>query len=151
MKRELPNLFPDEECFVCGANNPVGLRLRFFLNEETKEVSTEYVGTRNYMGLGNVLHGGIQSSIIDEIMGWTTHSLTRQMGVAVNLNLNFIKPVYLGKRILAFCSISSIEDSKVQLEARLEYEDGDVCTTAAGIYYLLPDDKFEQLIYGKHG
>jgi acyl-coenzyme A thioesterase PaaI-like protein len=148
MKKEIPNLFPDQDCFFCGVNNPVGLKLRFFLHEETKEVSTEYVGIRNFMGLGNVLHGGIQSGIIDEIMGWTTHFLTKQMGVAIKLSLHFIKPIYLGKKITVFCSIRSIENSKVQLEARIEYEEGDVCTRAEGIYYLLPDDKFNKLIYG---
>jgi hypothetical protein len=90
MKKEIPNLFPDQDCFFCGVNNPVGLRLQFFLDEETKEVSTEYVGIRNFMGLGNVLHGGIQSGIIDEMMGWTTHFLTKQMGVAIKLSLHFI-------------------------------------------------------------
>jgi len=148
MKKEIPNLFPDQDCFFCGVNNPAGLKLRFFLHEETKEVSTEYVGTRNFMGLGNVLHGGIQSGIIDEIMGWTTHFLTKQMGVAVKLSLHFIKLGYLGKKIMVFCSIRSIENSNVQLEARIEYEEGDVCTRAEGVYFLLPDDKFNKLIYG---
>jgi acyl-coenzyme A thioesterase PaaI-like protein len=148
MKKEIPNLFPDQDCFFCGVNNPVGLKLRFFLNEETKEVSTEYVGTKIFLGLGNVLHGGIQSGIIDEIMGWTTHFLTKQMGVAIKLNLNFIKPIYLEKKIMVFCYIRSIENSNVQLEARIEYEEGYVCTRAEGIYHLLPDDKFNKLIYG---
>jgi acyl-coenzyme A thioesterase PaaI-like protein len=148
MKKEIPNLFPEHDCFFCGVNNPIGLKLRFFLNEETKEVSTEYVGVRNFLGLGNVLHGGIQSGIIDEIMGWTTHFLTKQMGVAIKLNLRFIKPVYLEKKIMVFCHIRSIENSNVQLEARIEYEEGDVCTRAEGIYHLLPDEKFNQLIYG---
>jgi len=148
MKIELPNLFPDENCLFCGLGNPVGLKLRFFFDEETKEVSTEYVGVKDFIGLGNVLHGGIQSGIIDEIMGWTTHSLLKRMGVAVKLNLDFLKPVYIGKKITVFCSIRSIENSKVHLEARVEYNEGDVCTRAQGIYYLLPDDKFNKLIHG---
>jgi hypothetical protein len=49
---------------------------------------------------------------------------------------------------MVFCSIRSIENSKVQLEARIEYEEGDVCTRSERIYYLLPDDKFNKLIYG---
>jgi hypothetical protein len=102
MKKEIPNMFPDQDCFFCGVNNPAGLKLRFFLDEETKEVSTEYVGIREFLGLGNVLHGSIQSGIIDEIMGWTTHFLTKQMGVAIKLNLSFMKPIYLGKKLWFF-------------------------------------------------
>ena len=148
MKREIPNPYPEQGCFFCGVNNPVGLKLRFFLNEETKEVSTEFVGVRHFMGLGNILHGGIQSGLFDEIMGWTTHVLTGQMGVTSELSLHFLKPVYLEKKILVFCRILFRENSKVQLEARIEYEEGDVCSRAEGIYYLLPDTKFNKLIYG---
>ena len=101
------------------------------------------------MGLGNTLHGDIQSGLFDEIMGWTTHTLTGQMGVTSELNINFLKPAYLWEKLMISCKIISQENSKVQLEATIKTEEGEVCTQATGIYYLLPQDKFEQLVYGK--
>lgn len=101
------------------------------------------------MGLGNILHGGIQAGLFDEIMGWTTHTLTGQMGVTSELNINFLKPVYLGERLIISCRIITQENSKVQLEATIKTEEGEVCSQANGTYYLLPQDKFEQLIYGQ--
>jgi uncharacterized protein (TIGR00369 family) len=149
MKKEIPNPYPEQECFFCGERNPVGLKLRFYLNEETGEVTTEYVASRHFMGLGNILHGGIQSGLFDEIMGWTAHTLTGQMGVTAELNIQFLKPVYLGKKLMVSCRIISQQDSKVHLGATIATAEGTVCTRATGTYYLLPQEKFDRLIYGQ--
>ncbi len=149
MKKEIPNPYPEQECFFCGEKNPVGLKLRFYLNKETGEVTTEYSASRLFMGLGNILHGGIQSGLFDEIMGWTAHTLTGQMGVTSELNIQFLKPAYLGTKLMVSCHIISRQDLKVHLGATIETADGTVCTQATGTYYLLPQDKFDQLIYGQ--
>lgn len=148
MKKEIPNPYPEQECFFCGEKNPVGLKLRFYLNKKTGEVTTEYVSSRLFMGLGNILHGGIQSGLFDEIMGWTSHTLTGQMGVTAELNILFLKPAYIGKKLRASCRIISQQDAKVRLSAQIETANGTVCTRATGTYHLLPQDKFDTLIYG---
>ena len=148
MKKEIPNPYPNQECFFCGEKNPIGLKLKFYLNEETGEVITEYVPSRFFKGLGNIFHGGLQSGLFDEIMGWTTHTLTGQMGVTTEINIQFLKPAYVGKKFIISCRITSQENAKVQLEATIETAEGTVCTRATGIYYLLPQDKFEQLVNG---
>lgn len=100
LKKEIINLYPGRDCLFCGEENPIGLKLKFYLDEETGEVSTEYLPSRLFVGLGNVLHGGIQAGLFDEIMGWTAHNLTGEMGVTSELRVKFLKPVYLGKQIM---------------------------------------------------
>lgn len=148
MKKEIPNPYPEQQCFFCGERNPLGLKLKFYLNEETGEVTAEYVPSRLFVGLGNVLHGGIQSGLFDEIMGWTTHTLTEQMGVTAELTIQFLKPAYVDKKLIVSCRIVSQEGPKVHLEASIATAEGTVCTRATGIYYLLPQDKFHALVYG---
>ena len=148
MKIEIPNPYPEQECFFCGKKNPIGLRLKFYLDEETGEVITDYVPSKLFMGLGNILHGGIQAGLFDEIMGWTTHTLTGQMGVTSELTIHFLQPVYLEKKLLISCRIMSRQNAKDQLESTIETAEGAVCTRATGTYHLLTQDKFEKLIYG---
>ena len=149
MKKEITNLYPDQECLFCGEKNQVGLKLKFYLDEETEEVSTEYLPSKPFGGLGNILHGGIQTGLFDEIMGWTAHSLTGEMGVTSELEIRFLKPVYLGKRVKVYCRLTSRNGPEVHLEARIETPDGTVCSIATGTYYLLPQARFRQLIYGQ--
>ena len=146
MKREIPNTYPDQECFFCGEKNPIGLKLKFYLDEETEEVFTEYMPSKPFVGLGNILHGGIQAGLFDEIMGWTAHNLTGEMGVTSELNIKLLKPVYLGRRIKVCCRLSFRNGPKVHLDARIEISDVTVCSMATGTYYLLPHDKFQKLI-----
>jgi acyl-coenzyme A thioesterase PaaI-like protein len=144
----MANLYPGRDCLFCGVENPIGLKLKFYLDEETNEVSTEYLPSRPYVGLGNILHGGIQTGLFDEIMGWTAHSLTGEMGVTSELQVRFLKPVYLGKQISVRCRIVSREGPRVHMEARIETLDGVVCSVATGSYYLMPRARFHGLVQG---
>ena len=148
MKKAIPNQYLDQECIFCGEKNPIGLKLKFYLEEKTGEVSTEYLPAKPFVGLGRILHGGIQAGLFDEIMGWTTHHLYGEMGVTSELSVKYLKPVYLGRKIFVSCHISSRLDSKVKLEAKIETADGTVCSVAIGTYFLLPKEKFRKLVYG---
>jgi len=53
-------------CFVCGDKNPIGLNVPFYVQGE--EVVAEYTATRHFEGYKNILHGGILSALLDEVM-----------------------------------------------------------------------------------
>lgn len=150
MKEEIPNPFANKDCFFCGQDNELGLKLKFYWDEERRETSTEYVPPRHFSGQGNILHGAIQMGLLDEIMGWTSFLYTQQNAVTSNLNVKFLKPVYInGKALKVTCLLTAMERPKVHLEATLANSGGVPCTTATGIYHLLPPEKFEALIRGK--
>lgn len=56
------------ECFVCGVENPVGLRLKFYATGPG-EVTTEITPPDHYQGYPGVLHGGIAAAMLDETAG----------------------------------------------------------------------------------
>jgi acyl-coenzyme A thioesterase PaaI-like protein len=145
MKKEIPSPYADQQCFFCGEKNPSGLRLKFYLDEKEGVVSTEYTASEPFRGLGDILHGGIQCGLFDEIMGWTSHILTGQIGVTSDLAIKFLRPVFLGTRVAVFCRIAGREGPKVLLDARIEAPEGVVCTTATGKYHLLPKERFDEL------
>ena len=148
MKKEIPNIYTEQECFFCGSSNPVGLKLRFYLDEDTGEVSTEYKASRLFVGLGNILHGGIQAGLFDEIMGWTAHNLLGEMGVTTELTMQFLSPAYVGTTLRVSCRIVSRDGPRARMEARIETSEGTICSKATGVYRLLPQEKFRALISG---
>jgi len=99
-----------------------------------------------YAGFGNILHGGIQSGLFDEIMGWATHHLTRQMGVTTALQVQFLKPVYVEQKIEVRCRIEYRDGDKIHLAAEINNQRGETCTKATGTYALVDLDKFEKLV-----
>jgi acyl-coenzyme A thioesterase PaaI-like protein len=55
-------------CFICGLENPVGLKLRIY-QTGPGEIETAYTAPQHFQGYPGVLHGGIVATILDEISG----------------------------------------------------------------------------------
>lgn len=55
-----------DNCFVCGSNNPSGLRIKFSLDGEI--CRAEFTPNERHQGYDNILHGGILFSILDDVM-----------------------------------------------------------------------------------
>jgi acyl-coenzyme A thioesterase PaaI-like protein len=55
-------------CFVCGLENPVGLRLHIY-QTAPGEIETTFTAPPHFQGYPGVLHGGIIATILDEIAG----------------------------------------------------------------------------------
>ncbi len=55
-------------CFVCGVENPVGLRLKIY-ETEPGQVEAWYTPPEHFQGYPGLLHGGIVASLLDELSG----------------------------------------------------------------------------------
>ena len=55
-------------CFICGLENPVGLKLKIYRTGPDK-IETTYTAPEHFQGYPGVLHGGIIAAILDEISG----------------------------------------------------------------------------------
>jgi len=56
-------------CFICGLQNPIGLKLAFYQDAEADQVRAEITVPDEYQGYPGVVHGGIVSAILDEVAG----------------------------------------------------------------------------------
>ena len=81
-------------CFACGTANPIGLKLEFYRQGET--VSAEITLQKVHEGWENVAHGGIISTLVDEVMSWTVMCAKRKFIVTRKMNLKYVKPVVIG-------------------------------------------------------
>ncbi len=149
MKKKIQNPYPDNNCFFCGSENHNGLKLTFYWEEEKKEMTAEYLPAKHFVGQGNILHGGIQMGLLDEIMGWTSYVFSQEMAVTSNLDIKFIRPVYIcDKKVHLICRVISKEGAKITMQATLANNDGDACTTATGMFYALSSEKYKDIIQG---
>jgi acyl-coenzyme A thioesterase PaaI-like protein len=57
-----------KHCFVCGLENPVGLKLNIY-QVEPGVIETTFTAPEHFQGYPGVLHGGIVATILDEISG----------------------------------------------------------------------------------
>jgi acyl-coenzyme A thioesterase PaaI-like protein len=55
-------------CFICGLENPVGLKLEIY-EVEPGIIETTYTAPEHFQSYPGILHGGIVATILDEISG----------------------------------------------------------------------------------
>ena len=80
---------PEYNCFGCCPDNPIGLHLEFY-EDGDYIVSTWHPG-HNYQGWIDTMHGGILSTLIDEVCGWVVTRKLQTSGYTVQLNVKFRK------------------------------------------------------------
>ena len=80
-------------CFACGTDNPKGLGMSFYAVGKT--VRSDISLSKHHMGWENLAHGGIISTILDEIMGWTVIAFRRGFFVTRKMEVHYLRPVEL--------------------------------------------------------
>ena len=80
-------------CFACGTDNPIGLNMQFYRLEDT--VCSDITLKKDHEGWENMAHGGIVSTLLDEVMSWTVLYFKRTFLVTRKMNIKYIKPVPL--------------------------------------------------------
>jgi acyl-coenzyme A thioesterase PaaI-like protein len=99
--KELPSTpLADNYCFVCGKDNPRGLRIAVRYDEAEKAAETELTLPREFQGWAAVIHGGILATLLDEMMA---HAVWRFAGPGLTLGMEvrFHAPLKPGEAIRA--------------------------------------------------
>ncbi len=123
-------------CFVCGSANPHSMGITWYLNDDGA-ISTEYTFTLAQQGPPGHAHGGASAAVLDEAMGaavWRAgHSVA-----AVNLEVNYKKPLPLGQTITIVARVSEVHARKIFATGEIRLPDGNIAVSGRGIYVPAP-------------
>ena len=119
-------------CFACGTLNLHGLGIVHHV--EPGRSWTELTLDRRFEGWEGIVHGGIVSTILDEVMAW---SLVGQdsWGVTARMSVEFRRPVEVGTPIRADGWITRDRRRIAETAARIvDSTTGEELATATGLY-----------------
>ena len=108
-------LTDDGHCFVCGRNNPIGLKLDFTFDGKT--MTTRFVPRKEHQGYVDIVHGGIVATLLDEIMV----KLAIELGmpaVTAQMDVRLKKALHIGEAVTVSAEIT--EDTRKLLRAYAE-------------------------------
>lgn len=136
---------PTRSCFVCGAENPLGLKLRFIA--EPGQVRAVFQPRREHVGFHDTVHGGLTSTVLDEAMVWACGAATGRFAYCAELTVRFLKPV----RPETACAIVGrlIEPRRRRLllaEAELRDGAGTLLAAATGKYVPIAAESIEPML-----
>ena len=128
------------KCFGCSPDNPMGLKMEF--NEDEEDVVCIWHPSEYYQGWINTLHGGIESTLLDECCGWVVTHKLKTTGVTSQLNVRFLKPIStLEPQLIIRAHLVEMKRNLAFIDAEIINGKGEICTTAQSIYYTYPHDK----------
>lgn len=78
-------------CFGCGLDNPIGLHVDHFTRDGST-VEATFRPRDSYRGFHDILHGGIITTALDEILAWTAILVAGTMAVTATMDLKFRNP-----------------------------------------------------------
>jgi len=138
-----PFEFAPHRCFACGELNEHGLHLDLHVDPEG--AWTELTLQPQFQGWEAVAHGGIVSTLLDEVMAWSVIG-RGTWGVTVRLNATFRKPIPTGRTIRAEGRVVELNRRASRTEGRvIDPATGDVFATADGSFMALPETEIERL------
>lgn len=128
-------------CFGCGPDNPQGLRVRAFERGDGW-VAAEVELPEHFHGGPGIAHGGIQATVLDEVMGYAVHAAIDDRGheyaiVTVELSLRYRRPAPVEAPLLAVARATKVDAPSICVEAELRDARGTVLTTARARWRIL--------------
>jgi len=128
-------------CFACGTDNPIGLHLSFFRTGEA--VSSNITLGKHYEGWENIAHGGIISTLLDEIMSWAvmvakkTYLVTRKMDIKYVRNVAIGTPLTVTGRM-----VDDTAPPKIRATGEIRDDHGRLLVRGSAEFVAVPEDKF---------
>ncbi len=120
-------------CVGCGQDSPNGLHLSFVFNSEHNTAESWFIPDTRLEGSLGIMHGGFVSLLLDEVMGKVLSGMAVKAPTA-NLNVQFRKPTFIGKRLHLMGKLLSIHGRKHFVKGEIYDENDQLLAEAEGLF-----------------
>ena len=118
----------DQMCFACGSKNPIGLKLRFTLDEDST-LHAEFTPQKVHQGYKDIVHGGIIALVLDEVMVNLLWKLGRP-AISARIEVRLSQSVKVGETIYFEGRISKDGRKVIHTQAKAMKKDHTVVASA---------------------
>lgn len=140
-------------CFVCGLENPFGLKLKFYETSDG-EVVVDTIVPEQFQGYPGIVHGGIVASLVDEVLGRAhmgqNNDETRFLYTA-RLSIHFRKPVPTNTHIRIIGQAAKSKSRTATSIAKIFDNQGVLLVEADAVLINVPEGQFNRIDYEELG
>lgn len=129
-------------CFVCGKDNPIGLKARF--HQRGEQVVTHFTPGPEHQGYPGRMHGGVAGALLDETIGrvgfihgfWT---------FTIKFEVKYRKPIPLGQEITVVGEMTRDRGRVIEARGRVLLADGSLAVEGCGQFIKLRTEELRAL------
>ncbi len=139
MIREIENVFidfPGYGCFACDPRNNLGLKMKFFADDEKEEVFVKIKPEEHFSGFPGILHGGVQCALVDEVAFWAMFDRLKKIGVTLKVEMDFQNVVKTTEQLEIRGKIDKIQGRRIFVSASILNDRNEVCTRSRVVYFV---------------
>ncbi len=129
-------------CFMCGKQNPIGLKMEWMNDKEEKLIKGIVVVPEHFNGYPGVVHGGIVAAILDETAGRSVLLSGDDDNLMVTLKLEVVYklPTPTETELTAVGWATKMSKHRAFVEAELRLPDGTVTASCKAIVVRPPQE-----------
>jgi len=113
-------------CFICGVNNPIGLKVKPTRDEVAGRAWMTVVIPAELQGWAGVVHGGITAALLDEVSAYAAMGVSKQI-VTAELKVRYLQPVPIGREVFVEATVRDKVRRSIMVDAVMSC-DGEVLT-----------------------
>jgi HAD superfamily hydrolase (TIGR01509 family) len=139
---EIPKLDVDytaQFCFACSQQNPIGLKLKPI--QDGDKVTAEFTAGKFHQGWGNIVHGGILYTLLDEVTAYAMLCRGIELGVTAKSEIRFRQLTPINQPIRASAWVTRLTRRLVEVRGELTLEDSTVIVDGHFLFYVLRQSK----------
>ncbi|RLC72356.1 MAG: PaaI family thioesterase [Chloroflexi bacterium] len=131
-------------CFVCGLENPIGLKASFYEDEDGR-VTVTWTPGEEHQGYPGLLHGGIAAALLDEALGRTVIGRDLWL-VTAKMEIRYRNPIPIGEPLTVVAELTRVRSRIVEARGELRLSDGRIGAEANAVYVRLPEERKETMM-----
>ncbi|MHA1200510.1 MAG: hotdog fold domain-containing protein, partial [Candidatus Heimdallarchaeaceae archaeon] len=110
-----------------------------------KSIGSTFIVPKMWGGWGKVVHGGLQTVLMDEVSGWTVITLLQEPCLTINVELQFFSPLYVEEEVEIVGEIAEIKEKDIIVKSYIRNKDGEICTQGIFTFRKVTKEKIEQI------
>jgi len=129
-------------CFLCGRQNPVGLKLDFYEDTEARQVQVKFSVPDEYQGYPGVVHGGIVAAILDETSGRAVmlNSSDDNLMATLHLTIRYRRPTPTETPLTAVGWVERMSGMGARVAGEIRLPDGTVTAECEATVGNVPEE-----------
>lgn len=130
-------------CFVCGMENPIGLK-QFFYEDTDGRVMATFTPGDEHQGYPGLLHGGIAAALLDEVLGRV--AIKRDVWLmTARLEIRYKRKIPLDQPLTVVGEVMRETRRLMKVRGELYLADGSLAATATATYLPVPKEKLNDM------